>query len=84
VVPVKIKSGGQPGVDGGALKLTRDLCIRKKKPFIVLDATQISEPRAAAAIVRFVEENEIQVLNVAGPRASGWAEGYASALGVRG
>jgi hypothetical protein len=28
-------------VNGGALKLTRDLCIRQKKPFIVLDATQI-------------------------------------------
>ena len=61
----------------GGTKLARDLCIREKKPFIVLDATQISESRAAAAILRFVEENEIQVLNVAGPRASGWAEGYA-------
>jgi hypothetical protein len=68
----------------GGTKLARDLCIREKKPFIVLDATQISESRAAAAILRFVEENEIQVLNVAGPRASGWAEGYAFALAVLG
>ena len=54
----------------GGTKFTRDLCIREKKPFVVLDATQISEAAAAAAIVRFVEENEIQVLNVAGPRAT--------------
>ncbi|MGO9992233.1 MAG: putative molybdenum carrier protein [Steroidobacteraceae bacterium] len=68
----------------GGTKFTRDLCIREKKPFVVLDATQISEAAAAAAIVRFVEENEIQVLNVAGPRANGWPEGYAFALGVVG
>jgi len=36
----------------------------------------------ADAIVRFVEENEIQVLNVAGPRASGWVAGYRFALDV--
>ena len=38
--------------------------------------------RAADAISRFVEEHEIQVLNVAGPRLSGWALGYRFALGV--
>jgi len=36
----------------------------------------------ADAIVRFVEENEIQMLNVAGPRASGWVAGYRFALDV--
>jgi hypothetical protein len=66
----------------GGTKLTRDMCIHEKKPFIVLDATQIAVERAAAAIVRFIRENEIQVLNVAGPRLSGWAEGYVFALGV--
>lgn len=68
----------------GGTKLARDMCIREKKPFVVLDATQISEARAAAAIVRFIDENEIQVLNVAGPRASGWPAGYAFALAVVG
>ena len=38
--------------------------------------------QCADAIVRFVEENEIQVLNVAGPRASGWVAGYRFALDV--
>jgi hypothetical protein len=54
----------------GGTKLTRDSCVSEKKPFVVLDAKLISESAAAAAIVRFIEENEIQVLNVAGPRAS--------------
>ena len=68
-------------LSGGTL-LMRDLCLREKKPFMVLDAKQISISRAADAIERFIEENEIQVLNVAGPRASGWAEGYRFALDV--
>jgi Circularly permutated YpsA SLOG family len=68
----------------GGTKLTRDLCIREKKPFIALDAMQIAESRAVAAIVRFVEENEIAVLNIAGPRASGWTQGYQFAFAVVG
>lgn len=60
----------------GGTKLTRDLCIREKKPFVVLDATQIVESRAVAAILRFIDEHEIRVLNVAGPRASSWEQGY--------
>jgi hypothetical protein len=68
----------------GGTKQTRDLCIREKKPFIVLDATQITEERATAAILRFIGENEIGVLNVAGPRLSGWPAGYAFSLAVVG
>jgi hypothetical protein len=68
----------------GGMKLTRDSCAQEKRPFVVLDAKLISESVAAAAIVRFVEENEIQVLNVAGPRLSGWPQGDAFALGVVG
>jgi hypothetical protein len=68
----------------GGTKLTRDMCIREKKPFIVLDAMQISVDRAVKAIVRFIDENEIQIMNVAGPRASGWPEGYGFAIAVVG
>jgi Circularly permutated YpsA SLOG family len=68
----------------GGTKLTRDMCIREKKPFIVLDATQITVERAVKAVVRFIVENEISVLNVAGPRLSGWPEGYGFALAVVG
>lgn len=42
-------------------------------------------PNAAAnAILEFIEDNNIETLNVAGPRASGWSGGYRFALGVVG
>jgi Circularly permutated YpsA SLOG family len=68
---------------GGTL-YTHDVCRREHKPYIVLDSTRISESGAAAAIMRFVNEREVQVLNVARPRLSKWAEGYAFALAVVG
>jgi hypothetical protein len=34
--------------------------------------------------LKFIEDNEIRVLNVAGPRASGWAGGYRFAADVIG
>jgi len=37
-----------------------------------------------AVIARFVDENEIQVRNMAGPRLSGWPQGHAFALEVVG
>jgi hypothetical protein len=66
----------------GGTKLTRDLCIRHKKAFVVLDAAQISAERAVAAILRFIAENEISILNVVGPREHLWDEGHAFALAV--
>jgi hypothetical protein len=68
----------------GGTKRTRDLCIREKKPFIVLDAAQIAVDRAVKAVLRFIDENEIQVLHVAGPRAGGWAGGNRFAADVVG
>jgi hypothetical protein len=54
-------------LSGGAL-LTLNLCEREGKPHAVIDASKISESAAAAKIRRFVEENDIRVLNVAGSR----------------
>ena len=68
-------------LSGGTL-FTHDVCRRERKPFIVLDATRTSEAAATKAIVRFIEEHEIKVLNVAGPRLSRWAAGYRFALDV--
>jgi Circularly permutated YpsA SLOG family len=70
-------------LSGGTL-LTRNLCVREKKPFIALDSRQISALRTADTILRFLEEQAVDVLNVAGPRASGWPEGYAFSLRVIG
>jgi hypothetical protein len=68
-------------LSGGTL-LTQKLCMREKKPFVALDAVEMTKLRAADAVEHFIEENQIQVLNVAGPRLSGWPHGYTFALGV--
>lgn len=70
-------------LSGGAL-LTQKLCVREKKPFVALDAQAIRTLRAAEAVARFVDEHGISVLNVAGPRLSGWPAGYRYALGMVG
>lgn len=66
---------------GGTL-LTRNLCVRQKKPFIVIDAQEFSASAAAAVIMPFMAQNAIHVLNVAGPRASGWIDGHSYAVAV--
>jgi hypothetical protein len=66
---------------GGTL-LTLNLCKREGKPYVVLDGSKTSESLAAAEIARFVDEHGVRVLNVAGPRLSGWKQGHDFALGV--
>jgi Circularly permutated YpsA SLOG family len=70
-------------LSGGTL-LTQKLCMREKKPFIALDAQAMTKLRAADTVAQFVEEHIIEVLNVAGPRLSGWPQGYTFALRVIG
>jgi hypothetical protein len=74
----------------GGTRLTRNLCALLKRPYVLVNARQVSESEseseseAVAAVAEFVEKNGIQTLNVAGPRASGWAAGYAFSLAVVG
>ena len=69
----------------GGTRLTRNLCALLKRPYILINAAEIADPKSAAeAIVEFMEENKIATLNVAGPRASGWRNGYAFTLAVIG
>jgi len=68
------------GVVGGGTLLTLNLCKREGKPHVVIDANMASEATAATEIARFVEEHDIHVLNIAGPRLSGWAQGYRYAV----
>jgi hypothetical protein len=70
-------------LSGGTL-LAQKLCIRENKPVVALDAEVMTKLRAAGAIAKFIEERGISVLNVAGPRLSGWPGGYKFALGVVG
>jgi hypothetical protein len=67
----------------GGTRLTRNLCALLKRPYVLIDARKIVEPAAAAAeILKFVEHNQVRTLNVAGPRASGWPDGYGFAIAV--
>jgi len=68
----------------GGTRLTRNLGALLGKPYVLIDARQKSQTVAAGAILKSVEEYGISVLNVAGPRASGWEEGYHFALDVIG
>ncbi len=72
------------GTLSGGMLLTRNLCAREKKPFMALNARQLTALRAADALAGFLVERDIKVLNVAGPRLSGWPEGYRFALQVMG
>jgi hypothetical protein len=68
----------------GGTRLTRNLCALLKRPYVLVDARELGEAEAVAAVTGFVEKNEIRILNVAGPRLSGWAAGYAFSLAVVG
>jgi hypothetical protein len=64
-------------------RLTRNLCALLKRPYILINAREIPDPIVAAErVLRFIEDNNIETLNVAGPRASGWGDGYHFAADV--
>jgi len=66
----------------GGTKLTRDLCLREKKPFLVVDAEWVSVADAITGVTIFIMERNIGVLNVAGPRGSAWEEGHKFAFDI--
>jgi hypothetical protein len=67
----------------GGARLTRNLCALLKRPYILVNAQETPDPIAAAeAVVKFIEDSNIETLNVAGPRASGWLAGYRFAIEV--
>jgi hypothetical protein len=54
----------------GGTEATLLFCIKKDKPYQLIDAGEIPPDRAAELIRTFISELDIAVLNVAGPRAS--------------
>jgi hypothetical protein len=69
----------------GGTRLTRDLCALLGRPCILIGASETPDAIAAAeAVLKFIDDNNIETLNVAGPRASGWTDGYRFALTVIG
>jgi len=73
------------GYLSGGTRLTRDLCELLGRPCLLISASETPDSIAAAeAVLKFIDDNNIETLNVAGPRASGWTDGYRFALGVVG
>lgn len=60
-------------LSGGTLE-TEECCVRTGKPHLVIDAEKVEN--SIDSIVEFLRANRIQVLNVAGPRASQWPPGH--------
>jgi Circularly permutated YpsA SLOG family len=67
------------GKPGGGTEQTVRFCVELKRPHQVIDAVQLSPEDGANFIADFVRNNNIAILNVAGPRQSEWPEGYAYA-----
>ena len=65
-----------PGkLDGGTEQTVR-FCAQEQRLHKLIDASTMSVEEAAQAISDFVRKNKIDILNVAGPRQSEWADGY--------
>ena len=60
----------------GGTEQTLHFCVEQRRPRELIDACKISAEKAAQFIADFARENKIDALNVAGPRASEWPEGY--------
>jgi hypothetical protein len=66
----------------GGTKRTADLCGKHSKPLLLIDASRAPALELAAQLDTFVSQNQIEILNVAGPRASEWPQGYEIVAGL--
>jgi len=62
-------------ISGGTEK-TLLYCLNEKKPYLLIDGGSITQDLASKQIKHFIDENQISLLNVAGPRASTEIRGY--------
>lgn len=70
------------GYPRGGTELTLASAIKRGKPYLLIDAEEVTAQRAAERVARFVAESAIRVLNVAGPRASGEPRAHDYAFAV--
>ena len=66
----------------GGSALTHEYAIQHKKPCLCLDLDIVSEDEALDLVLSWLSRNRIQVMNVAGPRASHDPEIYKAVRGV--
>ena len=65
-----------PGKLSGGTEQTFHFCVEQPRSHELIDASKVSTEKAAQLIADFVRKNKIDALNLAGPRASEWPEGY--------
>ena len=65
-----------PGKLSGGTEQTVHFCVEQRRPHELIDVSNLSIEKAAQLIADFVRKNNVAILNVAGPRASEWPEGY--------
>ena len=66
----------------GGSEYTREMAVKHKRPWLHIDLSQMAAFQAANAINQWVLQNEIEILNVAGPRASKDPGVYRDALNI--
>ncbi len=71
-----------PGRPRGGTALTRSACRALDRPWLLVDAHRVDPTDAAERARAMVSGAGIRRLNVAGPRASEWPEGYRYAHAV--
>ena len=64
------------GEPRGGTEQTIRFCVELQRPHQLIDASRVPAEGVVKLITDFVRKNGIEVLNVAGPRQSEWAEGY--------
>ncbi|MBE9549882.1 MAG: putative molybdenum carrier protein [Proteobacteria bacterium] len=68
------------GVAGRGTGLTINTCKQLDKPMLILNLKGVNAnsdfSEQKKSITEFLNTHKVKVLNVAGPRASGWAGGY--------
>lgn len=71
-----------PGLLQGGTKATAQFCREMSKPSLLIDAGATSIAEAVVQLQEFVHSHHVEILNVAGPRASQWPPGpdFTSAL----
>lgn len=60
---------------GGTL-LTATLCQQMRRPHLFIDAGRLSVIQAADKAAAFIDQTRVEILNVAGPRASKWPSAH--------
>ena len=65
-----------PGKIAGGTEQTVRFCQDLQRPYELIDASGVSAEDAAKLISDFVRKHKIEILNFAGPRQTGWPEGY--------